>query len=73
MSITAIRTSETEVQVGDTIYDFQRKDEADAFMRCVAHEVVERCRERYESVCARSAEPDIKPDEPDQRVRRRAL
>ena len=65
MSIAAIRTSETEVHVGDTIYGFARKDEADAFMRCVAHEVVERCRERYESVSARSAQPDVKPDDPD--------
>jgi hypothetical protein len=65
MSITTIRASDTEVQVEQTIYAFARKDDADAFQRCLADRSIDTCNRAHPPVSTRSATPHVKPEDPD--------
>ncbi|APR35838.1 hypothetical protein [Paraburkholderia sp. SOS3] len=64
MSIMTIRTSDTEVQVEQTVYTFAKKDEADAFQRCVADRSIDTCNREHPPLSLRPATPEMRPDDP---------
>jgi hypothetical protein len=64
MTITAIRKSDTEVQIEQTIYAFGAKDDADEFMRCLADTSVDVCKERHPPISVQAV-PQPKLEEPD--------
>jgi hypothetical protein len=64
MSITTIRTSDTQVQVEHTVYTFAAKDDADAFQRCIASHSISTCYQRHPPAAVRSATLDERPDDP---------
>jgi hypothetical protein len=64
MTITTIRVSNTEVQVERTLYTFARKDDADAFQRCLADTSIDSCYRTHPPLSARPAVPDVRPDDP---------
>lgn len=65
MTTVAIRKSDTEVQVDQTVYAFSRRDDADAFLRCVADTSVDECCRSHAPISTRPAVPEPKPDDPD--------
>lgn len=65
MTVTAIRKSDTEVQVEQSVYTFKTKDDADAFLRCVADTSIDACKARHVPLSARSAAPNVEPEDPD--------
>jgi hypothetical protein len=64
MTTMAIRKSDTEVQVEENVYTFDRKEDADGFMRCVADTSIDSCRAQYAPSAVRSAAPDAPADDP---------
>ncbi|KMZ12584.1 hypothetical protein BHUM_03741 [Candidatus Burkholderia humilis] len=63
MTITADRMSDTEVKVGETIYIFEAKAQADAFTLCLANDSLETCATNHAVVSTRAASPDAtRPD-----------
>jgi hypothetical protein len=63
MTITADRISDTEVKVGETVYTFDAKAQADAFTQCLANDSVETCAKNHAPVSTRAAHPDAtRPD-----------
>jgi hypothetical protein len=65
VTITAIRKSDTEIQVEQTAYTFKTKDEADAFLRCVADTSIDACKARHVSLSMQPAAPKVEPEDPD--------
>ena len=64
MSITTIRTSDTEVQVEQTSYTFAKKEDADAFQQCLVNGSIESCHRDHPPVSMRPARPDERADDP---------
>ncbi|BAN27038.1 hypothetical protein [Caballeronia insecticola] len=58
MTITADRISDTEVKVGETIYTFDAKPNADAFQQCLGNDSIETCAKNHAPIKTRSAYPD---------------
>ena len=64
MSITTIRTSDTELQVEQTSYTFAKKEDADAFQQCLVNGSVESCYRDHPPVSMRPARADERADDP---------
>ncbi|WP_114809805.1 hypothetical protein [Paraburkholderia kururiensis] len=64
MTMTAIRQSDTAVQVDDNVYTFGTKDDADAFLRCVADTSLDACKARHVPLSVQSAAPKVEPEDP---------
>jgi hypothetical protein len=65
MALTANRLSDTEVQVGQTVYTFSDSAVTDAFQRCVADDSPDICSATHASVASRAAnEHRLTVDEP---------
>lgn len=64
MTMTTIRVSDTEVQVERTLYTFAKKDDADAFQRCLADTSIDSCYRTHPPLSARPTVPDEHPDDP---------
>ncbi|CAD6513111.1 hypothetical protein ACFQ3P_03215 [Paraburkholderia sabiae] len=64
MSITTIRTSDTELQVEQTSCTFANKEDADAFQQCLVNGSVESCYRDHPPVSMRPARPDERADDP---------
>ena len=64
MSITTIRTSDTEVQVEHTVYTFAKKGDADAFLRCLVQGSIGACYRQHPPAATRPVTPDERPDDP---------
>lgn len=61
MAIEADRLSDTDVKVDNTIYTFDAKDHADAFMQCLATDSLETCTKNHASISTRGAIADQDP------------
>ena len=66
MTITAVRLSDTELKVGDTIYTFDAQPHADAFQQGLGRDSVEACVRNHPPVSTRAAynesgEPNCEP------------
>lgn len=64
MTIVTIRTSDTEVQVEQTVYTFAKKDDADAFQQCLVNDSVNTCCTNHPSVSMRPIRPAERVDDP---------
>ncbi|ACC75426.1 hypothetical protein PPMP20_03105 [Paraburkholderia phymatum] len=64
MSITTIRTSDTELQVEQTCYTFAKKEDADAFQQCLVQGSIENCNRDHPPVSMRPVRPDERADDP---------
>ena len=62
MTTTAIRRSDTEVEVEGAVCTFDGKEDADEFMRCLAGSSVDTCKERHAPV---SVKPVVQPEADD--------
>lgn len=64
MTMTTIRVSDTEVQVERTLYAFAKKEDADAFQRCLVDASIDSCYRSHPPVSAQPVRPDQHPDDP---------
>lgn len=65
MTIPTIRVSDTQVQVEQTLYTFTKKDDADAFQRCLVDTSIDTCYQTHPPLSATPAVPGEPPDDPD--------
>jgi hypothetical protein len=63
MTITTIRTSDTQIQVEQTIYTFANKEDADAFQQCLVDGTVDSCHRDHPAVSTRPVRADESADE----------
>ncbi|MPW20910.1 hypothetical protein GCT13_29585 [Paraburkholderia sp. CNPSo 3157] len=64
MTLTAIRTSDTQVQVEQTAYTFANKEDADAFQQCLVNGTVGSCHHDHLLVSMRPVRADERVDDP---------
>jgi hypothetical protein len=62
--ITTIRISDTELQVGRTLYSFASRSDADAFQSCLVNGSIETCYQSHPPVAVKPTMPDRQPDDP---------
>ncbi|GAB5095095.1 hypothetical protein P9250_13215 [Caballeronia sp. LP006] len=58
MSIEADRISDLEVKVEDTLYMFDTKDRADAFLQCLGNDSLQTCTTNHAPVSMRAVTTD---------------
>lgn len=59
-----VRLSLTEVRAHDCIYTFDRSEDADGFIDCLASREIEECELRFQSICKRKVRIDPDDFEP---------
>ncbi|MEX3933978.1 hypothetical protein AB4Y32_19580 [Paraburkholderia phymatum] len=62
MTITTIRTSDTRIQVEQTVYTFANKEDADAFQQCLVDGTVDSCHRDHPAVSMRPVRADKSAD-----------
>lgn len=64
MALATLRLSDTELQVERTLYTFARKDDADAFERCLSDTAIDHCYRSHPPLSAQPIAPGEHPQDP---------